>query len=80
MMYQEIFTVEEENLICAFSVSIRAALIVELRAAMPHFEEPEMTEIAEGALKKLDTITDEEFSALAFFPAYEDDNDEQMED
>jgi hypothetical protein len=76
-MNQNIFTVEEENLICAFSTSGRTALIEELRAAMPHFDEPGMTEIAETALKKLGAITDAEFSALIFSPAYSDDEDER---
>ncbi len=77
MMYQEIFTVEEENLICAFNVSGRAALVGELRAAMPRFDEPEMAEIAANALKKLDALTDGEFSALTFSPAYFHDEEKE---
>jgi hypothetical protein len=70
MMNQEIFTVEEENLICAFTVSGRAELIEEMRSAVPLFEESEMAEIAVNTLKKLDALTDEEFSALTLSPAY----------
>lgn len=69
------FTVEEENLICIFDTSSRAALIADIRATMPDFDEPELCEIAESALKKLETMTDTEFSTLYFNPAYY--NDEQ---
>lgn len=75
-MNQELFTVEEENLICAFFAGGRAALIAELRAAMPDFDEPEMREIAQTALKKLDALTDAEFDAHIFSPAYDEDETE----
>jgi hypothetical protein len=75
---REIFTVEEENLICVYDFSGRTALITELRAAMPRFDEPEMRETAENTLKKLDRMTDAAFSALTFCPAYSDDDDERQ--
>jgi hypothetical protein len=75
-MNQTIFTVEEENFICIFDVSSRTALINEIRAAMPDFDEPELTEIAENTLEILDGMTDAEFSELSFNPAYYNDEDE----
>ena len=76
-MNPTIFTVEEENLICVFDVSSRSALINEIRAAMPDFDEPELSEIAGNVLKILDVMTDAEYSALTLNPAYFNDDDEQ---
>ena len=75
-MNHDIFTVEEENLICAFNVSSRVALITDIRAALPEFDEPEMREIAENVLIILDDMTDAEFSSLTFNPAYFNDEEE----
>jgi hypothetical protein len=77
-MNQLLFTVEEENLICAFDTSSRDALIGGIRDALPEFDGdgPEMREIAEGALRKLDAMTDTEFSETIFSPAYHDDESE----
>ena len=74
-MNYEIFTVEEENLFCAFNVSSRAALIACIHAALPEFDEPEMREIAENVLKILNGTSDAEFSELAFNPAYFNDEE-----
>ena len=77
-MNQTIFTVEEENLICAFYTSSRDTVIAGIHGAMPDFDgdEPEMREIAESALRKLDAMTDAEFFALILSPAYYDDESE----
>ena len=75
-MNTELFTIEEENLICIFDTSGRDALISSIRDAMPHFDEPGMDEIAESVLKKLDAMTGAEFSALTFNPVYDNDDDE----
>jgi hypothetical protein len=72
----ELFTVEEINLMCIFDISSRNALIDELSAAIPDFDEPELTEIAENVLAKLNTLNDEDFSALDFYPEYEDYDEE----
>jgi len=73
-----IFTVEEENLICIYDTTNKQALMDGIRAAMPDFEENEMREIAGNALRKLEAMSDEDFSAYVFSPAYysEDDNEE----
>ena len=71
MMF-ELFTIEEVNLMCVFDTSSRDALIAELRLAIPTFDEPEMTEIAETSLAKLNKITGVEFAALELYPVYED--------
>ena len=74
-----VFTVEEENLICVYDTSSRTALINSITDATPHFEEPEMIEIAENIITKLNAMNDGEFSVLTFHPAYHGDNDETEE-
>jgi hypothetical protein len=69
------FTVEEENLICVYGASGRDALISDIRAALPDYDEPEMRDIAESALKKLEAMTNAEFSALTLSPAYDDETE-----
>lgn len=69
------FTVEQENLICSFDVSSRSACIAEITNALPHFDEPEMREIAESTLAILQTMTDAEFSEQSLNPAYHNDDE-----
>ena len=70
-MYKQ-FNLEEVNLMCIFDTSSRTALIAEITAAIPEFEEPELTEIAENVLGKLSQISDADFAALELYPEYED--------
>ena len=74
-MNYTLFTVEEENLLCVFDTSSRATLTAGVRAALHELgaEGLEMLEIAKGALSKLKTLSDEEFSTIVFSPAYGDD-------
>ena len=71
------FTVEEENLICFFDTSSRAALVADLRYALPYFDEAEILELTENLLKRLNAMNYAEFSELSFNPAYFNDDDEQ---
>jgi len=71
-MNQAIFTVEEENFICAFDTSSLNTLKADIAAAMPYFYEPELYEIAENTLHKLDGMADAEYATLVLSPAYYD--------
>ena len=74
------FTVEEENLICAFGTGDRVTVINEIKSAVPNLDEPELIEIAQNTLRKLEAMTDTEFDALVFHPAYQlDDEDNEPE-
>jgi hypothetical protein len=75
-MNPTIFTVEQENLLCVFNTSTRADCIEDITFSMQHFDEPEMLELAESTLAILQTMTDEDFSAHSFHPAYHNDDDE----
>ena len=68
----ELFTVEEVNLMCIFDTGSRDALITELTAALPEFDEPELAWIAESALNKLAGMDDAVYAALELYPEYED--------
>jgi len=71
-----LFTVEEENLICAFNTSNRNILIAEIRNALPYFSnEPDMAEIADNVIDKLEVMTDTEFSKNTFTPTYDDESE-----
>ena len=73
------FSVEEENLICIFDVENRAALIGDLNNALPYFDEPELCELTENVIAKLNKMTDAEFSALIVCPAYDSEDDDIKE-
>jgi len=75
-MNQLLFTVEEENLICAFDASSRSALMIDINGALPELDDPELREIAERVLCKLDAMPDAGFSELILSPAYNDDETE----
>jgi len=68
----ELFTVEEVNLMCIFDTGSRDTLITELTAALPDFDEPELAGIAVSALAKLDGMDDAVYAALELYPEYED--------
>ena len=70
------FTVEEENMICIFGTSSRTVLMDSLGGAVEEFDEPELCEIANNVLGKLEAMTDAEFSELTFHPAYSGDDDD----
>ena len=75
-MNTDIFTIEQENILCMYDTSSRAALTNDIRAAMPDFDDPEICDIAGNAIKKLAAMSDAEFSALTFSPAYYSDETE----
>jgi len=75
-MNPSLFNVEEENLICIFDTSNRIALIDDILDAIPYLDDPELEEIAENVLRKLEPISDMAFSSYIFQPAYSDDDDD----
>ena len=75
-MNQLLFTTEEENLICMFDTNKRDVLMADIHSIINHIDEPEMREIAGNVLRKLNALTNEEFSELIFLPVYHDDESE----
>ena len=71
------FTNDELNLMCIYATGPRAGLMDAL-ATMKEQLEPDETELramTDSALKKLGAMTDEEFSQLALFPDFDDEED-----
>lgn len=66
---KEIFTVPEINLMCIFDASGKETLLRDLKLCLKDVYEPEMIDIIKTTIKKLEKITDEEFSEIGFFIA-----------
>jgi hypothetical protein len=66
---KELFSVEEINLMCIFDTSDRAELTRELRESLPGIYDPDMREIYESAIAKLESISDEDFSDVGLYIA-----------
>ena len=65
----------EKAQVCAFDISDRHCLILELKQALPDIYQPDMKRAVCGAIGKLADMTDAEFDALglddaAFLSAY----------
>ena len=69
------FTSDELNLMCIYDTGTRTGLMDAL-ATMKEQLEPDETELrvmTDSALKKLETMTDEEYSQLELFPDFDED-------
>lgn len=62
------FTVEEINLMCCFDTSSRKRLIAEMKSVPIGELDDEMAELLFHTVRKLESITDEEFSELYIAP------------
>ena len=71
MSYME-FTVEETNLIAIYQEDSKAATLARIAAALPDMD-GEIQTIAKNASRKLDALTEPDFSGLSFIPADETD-------
>ena len=68
---KELFSVEEINLMCIYDTNDRTALIAELRDSLPGIYEPDMRDIYESAIEKLEKISDSDFSEIGLYIADE---------
>lgn len=68
--------VEEMNLLYIFDTSTRTAALQDVLSRRPSFENEELKEIYEQLVRKLEQMTDEEFSKLDFTVYEEDDENE----
>ena len=62
------FTVEEINLMCCFDTSRRKRLIAEMKSQPIGELDDEMADLLFHTVRKLESITDEEFSELYIAP------------
>lgn len=71
MMINFLFSAEEINLMCIFDTSNRENLLSELRDSLSDVYDPEMRDIYESAIGKLEAISDADFSEIGLFIADE---------
>ena len=65
----DIFTVEEINLMCIYDTGGRAALLSDLKQGLADVYEPDMREIFATAIAKLERITKDDFADIGFYIA-----------
>ena len=70
-MIHFMFSVEEINLMCIFDISDRKTLLSELRDSLPDIYDPEMREVYESTIDKLERINDKDFSKIGLYVADE---------
>jgi len=69
------FTVEEMNLMCIYETGSKTALLAGIRESSPDVYDPELREIMETVIGKLDALTDEEFSQIGFYADYDEEQE-----
>lgn len=67
------FTFEEMNLMCIYNTGSRAGLIESLNEMRGELsaEEIELMELTDSTLRKLQTMTDDEFAGLELYPDFD---------
>lgn len=68
---KDIFSVEEINLMCIYDTTDKAALIAELRDSLTGVYDPDMREIYESTIEKLEKISDDDYADIGFHIADE---------
>ena len=71
MMNNFIFSQEEINLMCIFDTSNKENLISELQDSLTDVYDPEMRDIYESTIEKLERISDGDFSEIGLYIADE---------
>ena len=59
-----LFTVEETNLICIFQSDSRTKLIEDIHKAVGHIDDDDQAELSVRVIEKLSCMSDEEFSGI----------------
>ena len=67
----DMFNVEEVNLMCIYDTSDKERLISEIQESRRDVYEPELLEIMNAVIMKLERITGEEYASIGFFPVDE---------
>jgi len=69
-MYDK-FSVEEINLMCIFDTSDRTTLLTDLWESIDDIYDPDMRDIFESAIEKLEKISDVDFMGIGLYMADE---------
>lgn len=62
----DLFTIEEQQLMCIFDMSSKERLLADLEAALPYIYNKELMDIMNGIIGKLNSISDTIFDTLPF--------------
>jgi len=73
------FSVEEINLMCIFDINGRNDLITELRDSLRGVYEPDIREVYESTIKKLEKMSDVDFAEVGLYIADEYINGEEYD-
>jgi len=65
------FTVEESNLLSIYTEDSKRVLLENINAALPYMD-ADMRELAQHTMKKVDALTEEEYTELAVYAADEE--------
>lgn len=71
MMNHFLFSAEEINLMCIFDTSSKSNLLSELRESLNDVYDPDMRDIYESTIEKLEKISDGDFSEIGLYIADE---------
>ncbi len=71
------FSIEELNLMCIYDTGTRSGLMAGLEKIALELapEEAELAELIQSALKKLTTMSDQEYGELILVPDYKEEDD-----
>ncbi len=71
------FSIEELNLMCIYDTGTRSGLMAGLEKIALELapEEAELAELIQSALKKLTTMSDQEYRELILVPDYKEEDD-----
>lgn len=71
------FSIEELNLMCIYDTGTRSGLIAGLEKIALELapDDAELSELIQSALKKLTTMSDQEYRELILVPDYEEEDD-----
>nr|WP_312577763.1 transposon-transfer assisting family protein [Sedimentibacter sp.] len=73
------FTMDEINLICIYDTNDRGRMLTGIRESLPYFLEPELKELAQDVIRRLEAMTDREFAALDLAPEYDDEEETEVQ-
>ena len=71
MMINFIFSAEEINLMCIFDTKNKENLLNGLRESLPGIDDPEMRDIYDSTIEKLEKISEADFSEIGLYIADE---------
>lgn len=73
------FTVEEINFMCIYGTKDRGSLLAGVQDGLPYLLEPELKELAQSVIGRLEAMSDLEFAVLDLIPQYDDEEEKEVQ-